>query len=168
MTGEKPNEWVLWLPLAEWWYNSNGHSSTGVTPFEAVYGQSTSLHIHYLAADNRVEAVYRSLRAREECIQTLKYHLERAQKTMKQQADKRRTDRAFEVGDLVYVKLQPYRQQTVAARTSQMLAARFFRPFPIPARVGVIAYKLQLPIQSKIHPVFHVSQLKKHVGSSQV
>ena len=118
MTGEKPKEWVLWLPLAEWWYNSNWHSSAGVTPFEAVYGQSPSIHIPYLAGDSKVEAVDRSLRAREECIQMLKYHLERSQRRMKHQADKKRVDRAFEIGNLVYLKLQPYRQHTVAVRTS--------------------------------------------------
>jgi len=134
MTGKKPKEWVLWLPLAEWWYNSNWHSSTGVTPFEAVYGQPPTLHIPYLAGDSRVEAVDRNLRAREECIQMLKYHLEKAQRRMKDQADKKRVDRVFEIGDLVYIKLQPYRQSTVAIRTSQKLAAKFFGPFS----VGVI------------------------------
>jgi hypothetical protein len=34
----KPREWSSWLPLAEWWYNTNHHSSTGLTPFEALYG----------------------------------------------------------------------------------------------------------------------------------
>ena len=59
---EKPSEWVLWVPLVEWWYNSNWDSSTGVTPFEAVYGQTPTIHIPYLAGDNRVKAVDRSLR----------------------------------------------------------------------------------------------------------
>jgi len=168
MTGEKPKEWTLWLPLAEWWYNSNWHSAIGVTPFEAVYGQSPALHIPYLAGDSKVEAVDRSLRAREECIRMLKFHLERAQRKMKQQADKHRVDRSLNIGDLVYVKLQPYRQQTVAARTSQKLSPKFFGPFPVIAQVGAVAYRLQLPAHSKVHPVFHISQLRKHVGNSTV
>nr|GEW54628.1 putative mitochondrial protein [Tanacetum cinerariifolium] len=36
MTGERPKEWVQWLPLAEFWYNRNRHSSTKVSPYEAV------------------------------------------------------------------------------------------------------------------------------------
>jgi len=79
MTGEKPAEWMLWLPLAEWWYNSNWHSSIGVTPFEVVHGQPPSLHIPYLPGDSRVEAVDRSLTAREDCIKLLKYQLSKAQ-----------------------------------------------------------------------------------------
>ena len=87
---------------------------------------------------------------------------------MKQQADKHRTEKEFDEGDLVYVKLQPYRQQSVARRTSHKLAAKFFGPFPIVSRIGTVAYRLQLPVTSKIHPVFHVSQLRKHVGTRPV
>ena len=98
----------------------------------------------------------------------LKYHLAKAQRKMKQQAGKHRINRPFEVGDLVYVKLQPYRQHFVALRTSQKLLAKFFRPFPVVAKIRAVAYKFQLPDSSRIHPVFHISQLKKHVGAHPV
>ena len=75
MTGEAPRKRVLWLPLAEWWYDSNWLSAIGLTPYKVVHGQPPSLHIPYVVGDSLVEVVYRSLKAREECIEMLKYHL---------------------------------------------------------------------------------------------
>ncbi|GMI69926.1 hypothetical protein HRI_000661900 [Hibiscus trionum] len=97
----------------------------------------------------------------------LKFHLKRAQERMKQQADKRRVDCDFQTGDMVFLKLQPYRQQSVQHRVSQKLAPKWFGPFKIVSKIGSTAYKLELPIGSKIHPVFHASQLKKQIGSDE-
>jgi len=83
---------------------------------------------------------------------------------MKQYADKKRRSIDFQVGDLVLVKLQPYKQQTVAKRLNQKLGLKYFGPFPILAKVGAIAYRLQLPDEAKIHLVFHAFMLKKFRG----
>ncbi|KAM3253811.1 hypothetical protein ACQJBY_047733 [Aegilops geniculata] len=80
---------------------------------------------------------------------------------MKQQADKKRSFPIFEVGDFVYLKLQPYIQTSVARGACHKLSYRFFGPYKIIARVNNVAYKLQLPEHAQIHPVFHVSQLRK-------
>lgn len=93
-------------------------------------------------------------------------HLSRAQHHMKLQADKNRSERSFSVGDLVYLKLQPYVQSSLAPRANQKLAFRYFGPFKILSKVGSVADKLELPSTSAIHPVFHVSQLKKVVATS--
>ena len=84
---------------------------------------------------------------------------------MKQFSDKDRQDRRFQVGDLVLVKLQLYRQSTKTHRVNVKLSKHFFGPFPVIDKVGSVAYTLQLPNTSKIHPTFHVSQLKLFKGS---
>ncbi|GJW41347.1 reverse transcriptase domain-containing protein [Tanacetum coccineum] len=106
MTSEQPKEWYKWLSLAELWGLS------------------------------KVDAVDISLLARENVIQVLKFHLQRSQNRMKQQADKSRVERQFE----------------------------FYGSFEISAKVVQAAYKLKLHAQAQIHNVFHVSQLKKYKG----
>jgi len=79
---------------------------------------------------------------------------------MKHQADKRRSERSFNVGDYVFLKLQPYVQTSLAPRAHQKLSFRYFGPYKIIDKIGSIAYKLALPPSASIHPVFHVSLLK--------
>jgi hypothetical protein len=98
----------------------------------------------------------------------IKHNLARAQQRMKYQADKHRQERRFEVGDWVYVKLQPYVQMSVVRRSNQKLSYKYFGPFLILQQVGPVAYKLQMPETSQIHPVIHVSQLKKALSPDTV
>lgn len=85
---------------------------------------------------------------------------------MKHYADLNRFEKEFAVGDLVYLKLQLYIQSSVAPRSDQKPSFWFYGPFKVLARVGTIAYRLQLPDDCKIHPVVHVSQLKRHIPPS--
>lgn len=85
---------------------------------------------------------------------------------MKTQADKKRTDRVFNVGDMVFLRLQPYVQSSLAPRSHHKLCFKFFSPFEIIEKVGPVAYKLKLPTSSSIHPVFNVSLLKATPAAS--
>ena len=84
---------------------------------------------------------------------------------MKQVADAKKHDKSFNVGDNVLVKLQPYRQTTVAVRGSNKLSAQYFGPFHVLKRIGQVAYKLAFPNSSRIHDVFHISLLKPFRGT---
>lgn len=84
---------------------------------------------------------------------------------MKCYADKRRNDQRFSIGDWVFITLRSHKQQSVATRMNQRLASRYYGHFRVYRNMKV-SYKLQLPATSKMHTDFHVSQLKKVIGTS--
>lgn len=94
--------------------------------------------------------------------------MKKAQNRMKKNDDQHRSERSFDQGDWVYLKLQPYRQVTVGGMRNKKLSSKYYGPFEILKRVGTVAYQLNLPPGSLIHPVFHVSQLKAKVGNAHI
>ena len=164
MSSECPKDWCKWLPLAKWWYNTTHHTTLNTTPYQAMYGQAPPIHMSYILGDSKVEALDRSLQQRETAIKLLKFHLLRAQQRMKHQADKGRSDKQFQLDDFVYLKLQPYRQKSIINRACLTLFTKYCGPYRMIAKIGQVAYQLELPPETKIPSIFHVSQFKKHVG----
>lgn len=68
----------------------------------------------------------------------------------------------------MYLNIQPYRQSTMVVITNVKLTSKYYVPYKVIEGIGEVAYKLALPQSSLIHPVFHVSQLKKKVGDGVV
>jgi hypothetical protein len=165
--GDQPKTWAHWIPWAEYWFNTTYNASTGKSPFEIVYGRAPPTLVRWVQGETRVEAVQKELLDRDEAIRQLRNHLLRAQERMKHFADKNRSDRSFEIGEWVFVKLRAHRQKSVVSRIHAKLSAKYYGPYPVVARIGAVAYKVKLPEGSRVHPVFHVSLLKKAVGTYQ-
>lgn len=158
-----PTKWAIWLPLAEFWYNTSHHSSLSCSPFKALYGHEP--HIGELPRPLTTDKVDvdQSIQERQRYSEHLKVQLHRAQAKMKSEADKHRSSREFQIEEEVFLKLQPYAQSLVVNRPFPKLAFKYFGPYKILEKIGPVEYKLALPEGSQVHPVFHVSQLKQHV-----
>ena len=61
---------------------------------------------------------------------------------MEEYADKKRSERGFEVGDCVYLRRQPYRQNSVEIRGNSKLSAKYLGPYQIVQQIGKVAYRL--------------------------
>ncbi|KAJ4749205.1 polyprotein [Rhynchospora pubera] len=110
------------------------------------------------------EAVDSDLRSRDVILAQLRDNLLKSQKAMKFYTDKTRTAMTFEPGQLVLLKLQPYRQLTARQTSAHKLGLRYYGPFKVERRIGTVAYLLALPPTTRIHPVFHCSLLKPYHG----
>jgi hypothetical protein len=160
MVQDEPKQWKKWLALAEFWYNSTVHTSLGCSPFKALYGHEPNLGAMPLEETLTDQGVASVIQDRAQQIEILKEHLTKAHNRMKLFADRQRTERSFQVGDKVLLKLQPYAQTTVVNRPYPKLAYKYFGPYTILDKIGQVAYKLELPSGCLVHNVFHVSQLK--------
>jgi hypothetical protein len=99
----------------------------------------------------------------EENVAKVRENLKVAQSRQKSYADAKRKDVSFEVGDHVYLKVSPLRG-TKKFHIRGKLSPRYVGPYPIMSRVRKVAYRLELPPElTGVHPVFHVSQLRKCV-----
>lgn len=153
-----------WLSLAEFWFNTNFHTSTKLTPFEALFGYPPPKLLDYILRTTKVDSVDVHLRTRQQLLSLLKQNLLVAQERMKLSADRHRSERDFVEGVWVYLRLLPCRQKSLRQNKLGKFSPRYNGPFQILKRIGMVSYKLDLPPDSKIHPTFHVSCLKAKLG----
>jgi len=131
---------------------------------QVVYGKPPSSLPQYVTGSSNFEAVEHELSERKYILEKLKDNLLKAQSTMKKNDDMHHIPHPFKLGDQVLVRLRPYRQTFVAGQRVQKLSKRFYGPFPIKKCIGEVAFELEQPKESKIHPVFHAFKLKPFHG----
>jgi hypothetical protein len=101
----------------------------------------------------------------QQVLQILKDNLTMPQNHMKQQADQHRSERSFEVGDQVFLRLQPYKQMSLKkAKKDNKLSPRYYGPYKVLQKIRTMAYKLELLASLQVHQVLHVTCLKKVIG----
>lgn len=101
-----PHQWSQWLSSAEFWYNTCHHFAIKRTPFQVLYGYALRFLVINPSAVDKFEA-FRWTSDRQWMDTLLQLHLNRAKTQMKKQADQHHSERSFEVGDQVFLKLQP-------------------------------------------------------------
>ncbi|XP_076956095.1 uncharacterized protein LOC143631131 [Bidens hawaiensis] len=139
-----------------------------MTPFQALYGRPVPDINRYLAGKSDTASIDATLIEHNRLRKLLTTNLKRAQQRMLSLTQAHRLDKEFQVGDMVFLRLRDYRQTSVANRSSKKLYKRFYGPFKVVERIGAVAYKLDLPVEARIHPVFHVSLLRQAFGKPQV
>ena len=138
--------------------------SIRMNPFKALYGYEAFDYVDLEFGDSRAPKAKDWIQDSQDILKVLKENLRTAQNQQKMYADKHRIEQSFEVRDLVYLRLQPYRQSSLKKKGAEKLKPRFYGPYIIIKKVGEVAYEIELPQESKIHNVFHVSNLKKTLG----
>ncbi|KAK1424591.1 hypothetical protein QVD17_19924 [Tagetes erecta] len=94
-------------------------------------------------------------------IRKIRENLLAARNPQKYYVDKKRKPLEYEIGDMVLLKVSPWKGVFRFAKKGK-LAPRYVGPFKVLKRIGKVSYELELPEElGGVHPVFHVSNLKK-------
>ena len=163
---EFKDSWIKHLSLVEIAYNNSYQASIGMTLYEALYGRKCRTPICWDEVDewkfNDVELI----EVTSEKIQIIRERLKIAQDRQKSYADTRRREFEFEVEDMVFLKVAPWKG-VVRFQKRGKLNPRYIEPFRILERIELVAYRLELPQDLKrIHDVFNVSMLRKYIFDS--
>ena len=85
---------------------------------------------------------------------------------MKQQVDQHCFECTFQVDDMVFLHLHPYKQSSLKIKGHHKLAPNFYGTCKVLKNIGFVPYKQELPPSFRVHRVFHVSCLKNVVGTN--
>ncbi|GJW50029.1 putative reverse transcriptase domain-containing protein [Tanacetum coccineum] len=153
--------WVKHLPLAEFSYNNSYHASIKAAPYEALYGRKCRSPVCWAEVGEAQLTGPELIQETTEKIVLIKQRMQAAQDRQKSYADRKRKPMEFKVGDRVMLKVSPWKGVVRFGKRGK-LNPRYVGPFKVLAKVGKVAYRLELPQElSRVHHTFHVSNLKK-------
>ncbi|XP_059070598.1 uncharacterized protein LOC131860232 [Cryptomeria japonica] len=135
-----------------------------MSPFNALYGYEATTFRDLITRGSKVPGAKDFIQQSIDIMNTLKDNLHHAQNQQKIYVDRMRVERSFEISDLVFLRLQPYKQSSLKVSSAEKLKTRFYGPYKVVGRIGKVAYELELPRNSRIHNIFHVSMLKRVIG----
>ena len=151
--------WTEVLPAVEFAVNNTPNRTTGYTAFFLNYGYHPLSPAQLLGKTEETnnEAVNQFTSRLQDDFRTALEQLTRAGESMKKFADRRRRDeQIYRPGDFVLLSTRHLRMRNCPAK----LQRRFVGPFRVETQISRVAYRLELPAQWRIHPVFHSSLLK--------
>ncbi|GJR09113.1 putative reverse transcriptase domain-containing protein [Tanacetum coccineum] len=136
--------WVKHLPLAEFSYNNSYHASIKAAPYEALYGRKYRSPVCWAEVGEAQLTGPELIQETTEKIILIKQRMQAAQDRQKSYADWKRKPMEFEVGDKVMLKVSPWKGVIRFGKRGK-LNPRYVGPFKVLAKVGKVAYRLELP-----------------------
>lgn len=165
---DRPSSKVSYIHLAEIWYNTSAHTAIGLSRFKVLYGQSPPRLLSNIKSPLSPMEASTFTCERQQALRDMKGHLDKSIVTMKHKVDGHDQDIIFELGEIVLVKLQKYRQNSMVSDKSNKSEWRFFGPFIVVDWIGEVACHLKLPTNSYIYDIFHCLLKKYTIGSQPV
>jgi hypothetical protein len=160
---DEQDAWDEHLWHAEVAINTSPHTSTGESPHNLLFGRAMSVPATILHQQTtHVPIVDEVIKSQEERLMLVRNYLMKAQEKQKKYADSNRRDISFNVGDYVWVSTSNLHKPN---DDSTKLKHKYAGPYKILEKIGNVTYKLQLPevqLARKVHPVYHVSKLRKY------
>ncbi|XP_024965940.1 uncharacterized protein LOC112506146 [Cynara cardunculus var. scolymus] len=138
-----------------------------MAPFEALYGRKCRTPVCWLEAGEKQFAGPEIVQETTDNVKCIRGRLKAAQDRQKSYADKRSRPMEFQVGNRVMLKVSPWKGITHFGKRGK-LSLRFLGSFKVLAKVGLQAYRLELPPEmAGIHNTFHVCYLRKCLAEEE-